>query len=501
MRPLLALVVLILAAGTTLPWWNGMRGVPPGTPRLAVGGFVTLDPTQASSLEEFRLLDALCEPLVRLDPQTLRVQPALAESWAANADATRWTFRLRAARWSDGSPVTAAQMVAGLQRHRDGSASGALLDGIAALDAPDERTLVVSCSRPAATLAQVLATPVFIPLHPAMTTGTAWADPRRIIGNGPLRCSDIAPRHHLDLVPSATFTGPPAHGALRLLIVDDAGTAVRLFLDHRVDAVLRLNTDTIGDLRRTGSTELQVTPSWGTELYRLRVGPQTGRPELTAAVRRALARSIDREALVAELLHGIGSPATTLVPASATQLGYRPPLRTLAFDLPTARQELSNAGDIPVLELLVPSNQPERLRLGEWLCDRWLRDLGITVHVVGVPANLAHAQIKSHDYDLARGSLVGDYLDPAYFLACFRSGSGMNRTGFSDPLYDDLLTAAEHAPAQRLALLAEAETRLLEAAPIIPLYHYACAFLVAPYIDGVRANLLEQVRYADVRMK
>ena len=176
MRPLLALVVLILVTGITMPWWGSSPGVAATTPRLAVGGFVTLDPIQASSLEEFRLLDALCEPLVRINPQTLQPEPALAERWSHDATSTAWTFTLRAARWSDDSPITSAQMAAGLQRHRDGSASGTALDAITAMSAPDDHTLLITCSRPQATLVQILATPMFVPLHPAMASPTAWTD-------------------------------------------------------------------------------------------------------------------------------------------------------------------------------------------------------------------------------------------------------------------------------------------------------------------------------------
>ena len=503
MRPLLVLVVLLLALGTTLPWWGASSAISPQTPRLAVAGFVTLDPLQASSLEEFRLLDALCEPLVRLDPQSLTPQPALAERWSSDPTQTLWTFSLRPARWSDDTPVTAAQMVAGLQRHRDGSASSASLSAISHLAAPDDHTVVIICSRPQATLAQILATPVFVPLHPTMTAPTAWTDPRRIIGNGPLKCADFAPRHHLDLLPSPTYHGPaPARGAVRLLLIDDAGTAVRLYLDHRVDAVLRLSADVIGDLRRTGSTELQTSGSWGTEIYRLRVDAHGERPLLALALRRALARSVDRMALVHELLHDNGTPATTLVPPTAQQLGYHPPLELLTYDLAAARRELAMTGveveALPTLELVVPSNQPERLRIAEWLCDRWQRDLGVNVHLAAVPANLAQSRIRDHDYDLARGSLVGDYLDPAYFLHCFQADSGMNRTGFADAQFDQMLLAAEADPQQRLALLAHAETRLLEAAPLVPLFHYACSFLVTAKLQGVRANVLEQVRYAEI---
>ena len=486
MRPLLALVVLVLLAGVSAPFWTAAVSAPaPGVPRLAVGNHVSLDPTQASTLDEFRLLAALTEALTRLDPATLQVQPALAERWECAADGRTWRFHLGHRRWSDGSPVTAEQVVAGFARHRAGSASAALLTGITEI-AANGAIVTFSTRGPMPWLPQLLATPVFIPLHPLMAETLAWARPTAIVGNGPLRCVGESARHHLDLAPSPTYSGPhPAAGALRLRLVDDPNAAVRLYLDGRVDAILRLNSDTLSDLVRAQRPDLQRCPSWGTEIYRFNAA-------IPLAIRRSVAAGIDRQAIVRDLLGGNGVPATTLIPASATALGYA---------LPQA--ELGPATALPpgtVLDLLVPAGQPERVRIAEWLCDRWRREQRIDIHLTALPGNQVLSRTKVKDYRLARGSLVGDYLDPAYFLDCFRSSSGMNRTGWSDPEFERLLDeAAASAPERRMILLAEAERLLLESAIVIPLYHYACAFLVAPGVSGIRANTLELVHYADVR--
>ena len=52
---------------------------------------------------------ALYDPLTRIDEQA-NVQPALAESWRA-VDDTTWEFKLRSAKWSDGTNFTAASVV------------------------------------------------------------------------------------------------------------------------------------------------------------------------------------------------------------------------------------------------------------------------------------------------------------------------------------------------------------------------------------------------------
>jgi ABC-type oligopeptide transport system substrate-binding subunit len=104
------------------------------------------------------------------------------------------------------------------------------------------------------------------------------------------------------------------------------------------------------------------------------------------------------------------------------------------------------------------------------------------------------------DYDVARRSWIGDYLDPGTFLEIMRSGDGNNRTGWSDPRYDRLLLAArgERDPARRLRLLGEAEALLLADGPVIPIYHYSTTELVKPYVRGLWPNALDTHPLRDV---
>ena len=72
----------------------------------------TLDPTLSTGLGEFKILSGLFEGLVRADEDTLRVEPAAAESWEVSEGGKVYTFRLRdGLRWSDGEPLKASDFV------------------------------------------------------------------------------------------------------------------------------------------------------------------------------------------------------------------------------------------------------------------------------------------------------------------------------------------------------------------------------------------------------
>jgi oligopeptide transport system substrate-binding protein len=99
------------------------------------------------------------------------------------------------------------------------------------------------------------------------------------------------------------------------------------------------------------------------------------------------------------------------------------------------------------------------------------------------------------DYDLARGSWIGDYNDPNTFLDLFRSDNGNNKTGWKNDRYDALMAEAgrQTDPSRRADLLQQAETILIrDELPIVPLYFYAGFTYFNPdRIEGIHNNILD----------
>ncbi len=75
----------------------------------------TLDPQKTNGVWETRITRALFERLVTYAADGSLV-PGLAESWTISDDGTTYTFQLRQAEWSDGTPITADDAVFALRR-------------------------------------------------------------------------------------------------------------------------------------------------------------------------------------------------------------------------------------------------------------------------------------------------------------------------------------------------------------------------------------------------
>ncbi len=159
-----------------------------------------------------------------------------------------------------------------------------------------------------------------------------------------------------------------------------------------------------------------------------------------------------------------------------------------------AQKLLADAGfpdgkGFPTLQLLYNTSESHK-KLAAAVQDAWKRKLGVDIELVNLEWKVYLDRKDRGDYDIARSAWLGEYLDPHAFLDLFTRGSGSNSTGWTSEDYDALIRASDAEPdrAKRLALLEKAETLLLEAAPITPVYHYRTHNLLKPFVKGVFSN-------------
>ena len=128
----------------------------------------------------------------------------------------------------------------------------------------------------------------------------------------------------------------------------------------------------------------------------------------------------------------------------------------------------------------------------------WKEVLNINVTLANQEWKVYQDSVKRLDFDISRRSWIGDYVDANNFLELFVTGSGNNRTGFSNLRYDQLireLAPRALSPEERHALLFEAESLLMEEMPILPIYTYSSQHLVHPDVRGMPPNLMDSVNF------
>ena len=130
--------------------------------------------------------------LVEFKPGTTEIEPGLAESWEISDDGLVYTFHLRDAKFSDGSPVTAQDAVFSLTRVRDDpeSVQSAIYQIIKSVEAPDDRTVVITLSEPSAPFLATLAmfAAAVLPEHAVTELGEQFSE--QPVGAGAFRLAE-----------------------------------------------------------------------------------------------------------------------------------------------------------------------------------------------------------------------------------------------------------------------------------------------------------------------
>jgi oligopeptide transport system substrate-binding protein len=133
----------------------------------------------------------------------------------------------------------------------------------------------------------------------------------------------------------------------------------------------------------------------------------------------------------------------------------------------------------------------------------WQRELGVRATLGPVEQKTWLQNQQTLNYSAVFSGWAGDFADPATFLELFLTGGGNNWTGWSDPEYDREIQAAARTvdASTRLAHFQTAEARLLDQAPITPLYYGARVYAIHPAVKNWQPALLGFHRYQEVKLE
>lgn len=194
-------------------------------------------------------------------------------------------------------------------------------------------------------------------------------------------------------------------------------------------------------------------------------------PGASRAMRRAVAHAIDREAIIAHLLRGYARPANALFPP--THWAGAPALAGYAHDPERARALLAQAESRPRIQLKT-SSDPLRIRIASALASQ-LAQAGIDVDIRSLDWGTFYGDVKRGRFEAYTLSWVGLEL-PDIFRYAFHSASvpprGANRGRYADAQADRLIEAAEREPvrARRVPIYHALQERLLYDLPYVPLW-------------------------------
>jgi len=470
---------------------------------------VDLDPATTTLPDEFGILRALLEGLLIPGPSGGEPQPGVASRFEVSPDGLVYTFHLRTnARWSDGAPVTAPDFVASYRRtltpataapkasvfypvkNARAFVAGTLNDFAAVgIRAADTHTLVITLEQPTPRFPYYVASGPWLPVPVRVVEkhGHTWTRPGNFVGNGPFSLAEWRADQRI-----VARKNPHWHGAagvrlaeIQFLRFDSGDSEERAFRAGQVDVTMSVPFTKVEVYARDRPADLHRAPMIETRYLSF----HTQRPPLNdPRVRRALALAIDREAIVTRVLRG-GQPATgRLIPAALRGPDATPLPAEHRFNPALARETLAAAGidpqNFPRMEITAWS--PSQTPVLEAVQAMWRETLGIQVAIAIREAKVHLSSLTTGDYDIAFITAIPDVADAAEILGDFVTGAVENYPHWSDPAFDTALARARPLPVatDRTAALIEVEARLLQAAPLTPLYFNPKIWLMSPRVHG-----------------
>ncbi|MDE0959428.1 MAG: peptide ABC transporter substrate-binding protein [Planctomycetota bacterium] len=326
-----AILVLITLSVPILAIWS----LPslPGPADLVIANGTdpgSIHPHRATGLPEGRIIRAIHEGLVLLDPQSLQPIPGCAERWEISADGTRYRFHIQPGLlWSDGTRLTAEDFRRSwldLLDPLQGAPYGDLLDSVigakgwrqlkssrdqVAIRTEGDAMLVIELEQPVPWFLFLCAQTPLQPVHP-QADGRAGID---IATNGPWIIESWRLRDRIRLIPNPYYRGPstPNLEVIDFLAVESGNTQLNLLAAGMADWSVRTPAAAIPVLRKDPkwASMWRADPYLGISFYRLNLE----RPPLDdGTVRRAISLVLDRQQLCRDVLGGDPEPALGLIP-------------------------------------------------------------------------------------------------------------------------------------------------------------------------------------------
>jgi peptide/nickel transport system substrate-binding protein len=325
---------------------------------VGYGNNQSWDPTQTASAFAMAGINNVYEALVEGDPNTRKPYAALAKALPADTSGTSFQIQLRdGAKWSDGQPVTADDVVFTYARVLDPQANVLIrpmfaqwLDSVTKVDAT---TVEFKLKYAFAYALERIQIAKILPKH---VFDGKWADAQggKTLGSGPYKISEQAPLDHTTFVKNDLYNGPrPAVYKTMLWksIVDAAPRVAAISGPHPQAAVAdNIPAANTGQLTKDGRTVDFVMGQNNVFL----LFNTAHKPFDDKRVRQALHMAIDKDKLVQIALKGAGVGADSYLNPSLPD--YQKATPDLAYNPGQSKALLAQAGVTSLSITLSSSN-------------------------------------------------------------------------------------------------------------------------------------------------
>ena len=438
----------------------------------------------AAAYGSYQTHAAVIEGLLRSGADGKSVEPGLAATWTHDAGARTWTFKLRPkARFSNGKPVTAADVVFALGVWKSGPNFGASFGNVKSASAADAQTVVFKLGSPHDN--------AFLPLIASSIAGVMPANfgglgkkayYKHPIGAGAFKVDSWTAGGRIVLSANASFYGAPARPRVNKVVIDvvaDDNERANLLKAGQADVAEYVSPATTSQY--DASALKTLVPS---QIEHLSLNVKRA-PFNDRAVRRAVAGAIDYASIIKGPYNGLAAPASGILAPNLAN--WAPPSKPYyATDLAAAKSLMANSSAPKggATELIYDSGQATDALVAQIVKSNLAR-IGLDVKLTGLETGAFLDRAFGVDADMvlwSYGAISPDISDPLGWLV----GTSWLFTGQkTDALSKQVDTyRAAVTTGQRAMVITQIQDQAIENADAIALAEFKITHAVSPKLSG-----------------
>jgi peptide/nickel transport system substrate-binding protein len=431
-----------------------------------------INPFTGLDEEDYTLWAMNWDLLVNFSPEDLTPAPGIAQSWEVSDDKKTITFKLDPnAEWSDGKPITSADVKWSLEVLGDqGTLFTNYTSNVTRIDTPDPYTVVVHTRRPDARIIGGLFIYI-LPKHiwgkvPIKELTGSYKPELPLVGSGPYTLTEFDQHRLVRMERNPNFRGDaPAYDEIDFVKYGNQDAVERALQLGEVDAVLEVSAANFERLGTEPDIEALRSPQPSYTELAFNLCPAQYCPDAQfnpavqdVQVRQAIAYSIDRARLNTIATRDTSFVAHGILPEYYKSF-YEVPEQDYPYDPDQANQILDEAGwtlnddgvrekdgETLSFDLYVRSESPFTIQMAKLIAEEG-KAIGVDWNVQVVSTDkLTELTIRkvdgkpAPDFDTFIWGWGGDPYDPSFLLSLFltKEIGGLSDSFYANPEYDKL---------------------------------------------------------------
>ena len=471
---------------------------------IALGDNIrTIDPIGSPSVDAAseRVRTLIFNSLVKKDEKFDYVGE-LASDIKRSDDGRTYTFTLRdGVKFHDGHVLSSADAKYTLDLVFSSSfaKSASFFEGVGdekrsyiqSVETPDQRTLIVTLTKPWVGLLSNLVPIAIIPKD------SYESQKQHPLGTGPfkfLHYDNLQQVCDVEAFPEY-WDGPSQLRMVRVRVLSDMNALQAELQAGRVDMApmpTSLSPDAVKRLEEDPNLQVRAFP--GSNIYLLTIN--TASPPLdNVKVRQAIAYAIDRQSLIQNLLRGYGKIAHSIIPEESWAYS---PGQTYNYDPAMSKKLLAESGvriDKPIVYKLSGSSIAGRQYAG--VIQNYLKEVGIPVEIQTPEQNTFFDELRRGNFQIAYTQWVGGNQDPIFYKDLFATSEiptqtrpSRNRSRYSnaelDKLVEEGVNTFDRQRGRELYL--KIQEIVSRDVPVFPLWYQSNVVIAKKTVGNIQVN-------------